>query len=691
MSEWVDDPSIDNEWVDDEKPSVVESGIRGLTSGLSAGFSDELSGGLEALGTAAGVKGIGKDFGEQELSDDGPTLDWEVLKHAYKAQRDSYRKKMKKDSDENPVASGAGQLVGAVASPLNKIMPGNIVKQGAALGGITGLGMSEADNVGEMALDTAKGAGMGAALGKGFQEVGKLANQGASKMASFISPAKKKLNADQIREAADRLGIKVTPGMLDDSGFVERLEGVLSKSPSFLGQHVNRNQKAVVERLMSASDDALSEAGNLSPYQLGETFKSGVAAKVGERLDPLSAVFDEVAESTKNIPIGDKSKAAIKRNIENLDVFRLTGGSGKASQYAEMIPKLKNADEVKTAMTLLRKDIQSAEGAEKQVLLAIKEKLATLEKNSIMRGAIQTAKEGGLRNGKQIGRDIVGDLRDARTGYRELSQDLGSVAENARLKTQSGPSAFLDSLEAVPSERMSDKFFNTENNRQLMNLKEKFPEQFDLLKGGKLKDIKDAAIDNSMNGQGKLSPQKFLNQSRDLNPEAKQMLFGDKSGLVDDIQTVQQSLPRNFNPSGTASEQGWTDALYRNVKDIPTFMLYKGASSNLAGDISKNLLKSPQMLDVYKKNPELFQNMVNQLEQKAGILSAPGQKALPRSAEDQDASTKPVYDKGAMMQKVQGSKYAQVLQSAADRSDQSLAAAHFVLASRDPEYRKLVN
>ena len=97
-----------------------------------------------------------------------------------------------------------------------------------------------------------------------------------------------------------------------------------------------------------------------------------------------------------------------------------------------------------------------------------------------------------------------------------------------------------------------------------------------------------------------------------------------------------------------------------------------------ADKLSKALLQSPNMANFYKMNPTGFSSLVNQL-----------QKSLPPSKPKIADETK-LPDKEALLQKAQGSKYAQVLQNAAGKSDQSFAAAHFVLAGRDPEYRKVM-
>ncbi|CAB4152427.1 hypothetical protein UFOVP610_11 [uncultured Caudovirales phage] len=569
------------------KSSAVETGIMQGLQGSTGGFLDEISGGFEAGGRAIGVKGLGGPLKDISLSEDSLPISRDELLAAYKEGRDKKREILKTQESERPALSIASNIAGGFASPVNKLTKGfSAAKTGLAMGGFYGLGNSEADSLSGMAIDTAKGAAIGGTIGKGFGVLADKVAPTSEKIAGKISTAIPKKNVDDLITSADNLGIKLTPGMLDDSGFVERLESSLAKSPSFMGQRLAGKLKTINEQLREKSASMIDEATNLSPFQVGEKFKSGVNAQVGEKLAPISQVFDEVAQSTKFIPISDRSRTAVIRNIQGLDTYKLTAGAGKPSQYVEMIGRIENADQVKTAMTMLNADIRAAQGAEKQVLIGIKNKLGNLEENSITRAAIAKAREAGMREstGKKIGSEIVKDLQEARKNYRGLSEDLQGLAENARVKTQKGPSAFIDAVDEIPSERIQDKFFNPENLRSLNNLKEKFPEQFNLLKSGKLREIGDSAIDNSVNGQGNLSTQKFLNEVRKLNPEVKSMLFNNPQA-INDIENIQRSLPRNFNPSGTASEQSIQEAVYRNVKDIPQYLLYKGASTNLGRKI----------------------------------------------------------------------------------------------------------
>lgn len=107
--------------------------------------------------------------------------------------------------------------------------------------------------------------------------------------------------------------------------------------------------------------------------------------------------------------------------------------------------------------------------------------------------------------------------------------------------------------------------------------------------------------------------------------------------------------------------------------------------------VSKYLLKSPKMLELSKNSPQIFQSIVQKFEKSF----APEVQQIQRAAENEDIERKPdvekpgaQVDKDKILNKLQGSKYAQVLQNAADKGEKSFSAAHFVLSQRDVNYRK---
>ena len=61
---------------------LVNTIVSQVASGATAGFDDELAGGLSAIGRVAGIKGLGGKIKDLGLADDGPTLDFDKIKQA---------------------------------------------------------------------------------------------------------------------------------------------------------------------------------------------------------------------------------------------------------------------------------------------------------------------------------------------------------------------------------------------------------------------------------------------------------------------------------------------------------------------------------------------------------------------------------------------------------------------------------
>lgn len=147
-----------------EDPGVLESAGRGALQGVSLGFGDEIYGGGKALFDA---------LNEGDLSD---------LEGRYRSERDAVRKANAAAEEANPTAYTGGNIAGSVAT---SFVPGlNIAKAatlggrvalGAGLGAAAGLGNSDADvtqgEVGQAALDTAKGAALGGGLVAGGEKL----------------------------------------------------------------------------------------------------------------------------------------------------------------------------------------------------------------------------------------------------------------------------------------------------------------------------------------------------------------------------------------------------------------------------------------------------------------------------------------------------------------------------------------
>lgn len=153
-----------------ESADAPEAFFRGAGSGVTLGFNDEVNGGIQAL--------IAKAMGDPR-----------GLGALYSVNRNTFRREDEAAEAEHPTASLLGNVLGgSVVAPL---LPGGqaktlgqIMKTGAALGGVSALGSSTAEltpgratpqSVGRAGLDMTVGLGVGAgasALGYGVQRVG---------------------------------------------------------------------------------------------------------------------------------------------------------------------------------------------------------------------------------------------------------------------------------------------------------------------------------------------------------------------------------------------------------------------------------------------------------------------------------------------------------------------------------------
>lgn len=160
-----------------EQPSILETAVGKLANGASLGFVDELAGGLEAAGQAAGVKGLGGKIKDIGLTDEGPTLDFDKLKQAYIQGRDKERLSQGAMSNAHPIVAGVSDLAGSIATlpATGAVTLAGRVLTAAGLGAIAGLGSSQADltqgDFAGAAKDTAIGGALGGALQYGGEKI----------------------------------------------------------------------------------------------------------------------------------------------------------------------------------------------------------------------------------------------------------------------------------------------------------------------------------------------------------------------------------------------------------------------------------------------------------------------------------------------------------------------------------------
>lgn len=262
-----------------EKSSKAETAIMHGLQGATGNFLDELSGAGEAAGRVIGVKGLGGSFADVGLAEGGPTLKMDILKMAYENARNRKRATLDKQAKDNPGIAATSNVVGAVASPLNKAVKGlSLARGGAVLGGVNALGASDADDLGGMAVDTATGAVLGLGLGKAVDKASPYVQAGAEKAGKALREGAKGLMARTLgaeRGTIKSLGIdkvKDAAAQMLDKGNV----GVFSSTDDLIAK--NQALKSEGGELMGRAYNAIDDAGasTFNPLE--------VAGKVDEQI-----------------------------------------------------------------------------------------------------------------------------------------------------------------------------------------------------------------------------------------------------------------------------------------------------------------------------------------------------------------------------------------------------------------------
>ena len=379
----------------------------------------------------------------------------------------------------------------------------------------------------------------------------KLANEGGQK-----------LSAQKITEAAKRLGFEPTKGMITNNPTIKGLESSLEQSPSVAGALVRHQTDKVRSGITKAVGELTKDTTSYSKFELGEQIKSGIMEKIAQRHAPIAEQFNKLRESTAFIDVPEKSKLTLAQNfMKHPDVALAPNSSwgSKAQQFGDYLLNAKSADDIKRLRTIVGKEIKaSANPNEQRVLSSIYGSLTRLEENTIKRAAISTARTS--KEGAQVGRQMIGELRQAKQGYKGLMTDIADVSKAGSFKKSHSIEDFLDLVDNVPSEQIGERLFKTNDLKSLSIIEKQFPNEFSLMRQQKVTDLVNKSLI-----KGQLDAGKLTKAVKDMGPEVIKKIFGGKADAVlKDVQTVLDARPNMMGPSGTPQGQ-----MFMNMIDLP--------------------------------------------------------------------------------------------------------------------------
>lgn len=600
------------------KTGRAQSELEGFGNGATLGYLPHLQAAAEPVTTAIGNAVTGAD----------------VEPDSYVESRDRNIARQKLQAEEHPGSVMAGKLAGGLAttiaaaplmgetaalSGLQKLEHAG--KIGAGVGALQNPGDKEGvvDDGGQLA-DRVTNAGIGAGIGIGTQ--GGLEGLSGARTLGDLMKIAPKANADQIKAAAEALGIKPTAGMTMDSPAVQSLESSLHQSKNTLGGRLMQRETGPVGKGMTAASDKLfQDANGLTPDQAGQQAKKQIGSSVDTMFDPHRQTFQDLQQYTKDINAPESSRNAVSRNIMNIpevSTFEGDAAAGVAKSVTKALENDPSADMIKKLKTMVGKKAASADPDQSGAMWQIYAKLSRLEENTIKRGVINSARTGG--EGNTIAEGMLGQLKGAKQGWKSGLDKIGEFSDASGLGDINSPDHLMTKIGGIQNEKMQTRLFNPNDNEMTTSLKNTFPEAGDTLRGAELTRMQNAASDGGVN----TIPSKVLSSTAKNTPEANQHLFGQEgTEKLGNLRAVDASLPDKVGPSGTNQaievKDSWSPLT--QGRSLLQYGQYKAMTSDKLQKAAEFLSKLPQAQNLMQTNPEAFNAMVLNFAERSGGTS----------------------------------------------------------------------
>ena len=397
------------------QPSSYEAFGRGAVQGATLGFGDEASALLEALQrklpdipTTALVRSlaqlsVGRPLGE-EIGGEGREVEDKGFADVYQEARNAMRAQNRAAQEAHPYVYGSGQLAGGLLTA--PVTPGGsakglgqILKQGAAMGSIGGLGASEAETLPGVAEDVA----MGAATGAGVAGLG----HGLATAAKKLAPALKKFGIEQGRRV---LGGGQAPLALSkpvSDAAVRQAMKSGAMPPGATVQEVAKNlaqQRQTVGRQLGNVLQELEQAGVQAPAapnvmdELERRAYEAVRQGDTKRAAYLRQTADKIRRAEESGPAGVPQKLGLAE-MENIKRTAQAEAKSDFARWRAVTPLQKARME---AAGVIQDSIEQAVEAQKQVApVAAKRFVPLKERFGRVAQAEEEAHKGAIRADKR--------------------------------------------------------------------------------------------------------------------------------------------------------------------------------------------------------------------------------------------------------------------------------------------------
>ena len=446
------------------------------------------------------------------------------------------------------VASGA-KAIGLVGAPATG---GAALAAGSALGGAATAGFEAAkqgvaqavgaredfdvSRITQAGIMGATIPGVTKAAGGALKAVGKGLGFGMGKA------VKLKPDATAIKEAAEEIGAKATPGQLFDSPLVQKLESSLQQSAGKLGgiglrAQTQANQKAARE----AGELIVKDASRKTAFEVGQEAEEKILNTLEKRLAPAEEIYKKYEDLFKNTKFDKKSILNQIESIKN----NFKGDEKVLSALKSQKNIVDNIDNISALKSFRSRLGQRARGISedpvtKKALMELYDATTNARTDALLDAASKQG--GGVFEAAQREIKIADGL------YKEVANDVKEALADRGSRIVGSPRSIAKRFfEKTPEVNRINKILKTNDPKKIAAIEKTFPEAFNVLRAGKIDEIMERSL-----SKGEISPRKLTNIINKMPKETQLLVFG-KNAIkkADALKTYLDNLPDKLGPSGT--------------------------------------------------------------------------------------------------------------------------------------------
>lgn len=424
-----------------------------------------------------------------------------------------------------------------------------------------------------------------------------------------------KPHAKQLVKDSDELGLPTFPNQLSKSRDVQIGFEAISKSPSLVGNSVRKQIGEAWEKLANLVNPIFETGEIRTALQIGEDLQAKLLKKADDMIESYKAKYQELGLTEKVIPVSEKTTARVAKNLNKLTDIK----DGHApSEVYQIIKLLDRADNT----------LENITGMQKTLNAYIYNPLNDANKKRIagyVKGRVDAIYENTIK--KQFSRKDQKELfklyKDARKEFAQTIEHFSDVSGATGKSKIRSPLSFVEHFKNnINAESLVKKLFKKDNFRFVESFKEKFPQEFEMIKNFQKKNmmvLKDQTLDSKAT----------LKNIKNLSPEMRGILFTPKelNTLEKSVNWI-ESFPPEFNPSRSGSMVEWTMGsvpfVLKNIEDAVKMAGIKGVQAS-AHDSPKSIISS--------KLAKITSNINNSVKETSRFILDKGSKyAVPASS-----------------------------------------------------------